>query len=71
MAFYMVNAGLLHFCHKNSQRWKESSEIYGGSPRCQKLQEKIERRGSCHTKGRRKRDQEGLEKETAWQQVHK
>lgn len=52
----VVKTGLLHFCQKDLQKDGKSrggSGIYGESPRCQQLQEKIERRDLCHVRGQK------------------
>jgi len=74
MCMSVAEAGLCYFCQKDLQRDGKSrggSGIYGDTPRCQQLQEKIERRRLWHVRDGRKTDHEGLGKETAWNQVQK
>lgn len=67
MCLSVVKTGLLHFCQETCKEMERVKMVVGYMEILSGASSY--RRALCHVRGRRKRDQEGLVKETVWKQV--
>lgn len=68
MCLSVVKTGLLHFCQETCKEMERVKMVVGYMEILSGANS-YRRRALCHVRGRRKRDQEGLVKETVWKQV--